>query len=318
MGIETSRRYAILGTGALGGFYGACLQRAGAEVHFLVRSDYETVRQHGLTIESPDGGFVLPQVHAYQSVADMPRCDVVVVALKSTHNHLLPNLLPSVLAEDGVVLVLQNGLGIEPAVAQWVGATRVMGGLCFICSNKIGPGHIRHLDYKQISLGDYGQGYAAQGITPRMQAIAQDFERASIPIALEPDLFQARWKKLVWNIPFNGLSVVLDATTDAMMADPQTLALAEHLMQEVVAGARSVGREVPQSFVQTMLEHTRQMKPYRTSMKIDYDEHRPLELEAIFGQPLRYAQHAGQELPRIQMLYQQLRFLDRRNRPLSE
>lgn len=315
MEAEAFRRYAILGTGALGGFYGARLQRAGAEVHFLVHSDYETVCLHGLTIESLDGDFVLPQVHAYQTVADMPRCEVVIVALKTTHNHLLPKLLPSVLADDGVVLVLQNGLGIESAVAEWVGSTRVMGGLCFICSNKVGPGHIRHLDYKRISLGDYGEGYAAQGITPRMQAIAHDFERADIPIELEPDLFQARWKKLVWNIPFNGLSVVLDATTDAMMANPQTLALAEHLMQEVVTGARAVGREVPQSFIQTMLEHTRQMKPYRTSMKIDYDEHRPLELEAIFGQPLRYAQQAGQELPRIQMLYQQLQFLDHRNRP---
>lgn len=307
-------RYAIVGTGALGGFYGARLQRAGAEVHFLARSDYDTIQTHGLRIESPDGDFTLPQVSVYRDASQMPRCEVVIVALKATQNAVLPTLLPSILAEDGVVLVLQNGLGIEPVVAGLVGPDRVMGGLCFICSNKVGAGHIRHLDYKKISLGDYGEGYSAQGITPRMKAIAQDFERAGIPIELEPDLFQARWKKLVWNIPFNGLSVVLDATTDAMMADASTLALIEHLMHEVVDGARSVGREIPQSFIHTMLDHTRQMKPYRTSMKIDYDENRPLELGAIFGNPLHYAQQAGVQLPQIQMLYQQLQFLNRRNR----
>src|SRR4028118_63778 len=102
--------YAVLGTGALGGFYGARLQQIGSEVHFLLHSDYEQVSQHGLRIESPDGNFMLPQVYAYRDVAEMPRCDVVMVALKTTQNHLLSRLLPSVVKEDGAVLVLQNGL----------------------------------------------------------------------------------------------------------------------------------------------------------------------------------------------------------------
>ncbi|GAB4154494.1 MAG: putative 2-dehydropantoate 2-reductase [Cyanobacteria bacterium J069] len=314
MNTASGLTYAILGTGALGGYYGACLQKAGLEVHYLLRSDYAHVKQHGLIVETPDGDFRLPQVNAYQSVQDMPRCDVVVVALKTTQNHLLPDLLPPVVKDEGVVLVLQNGLGVEAAAAAIAGAERILGGLCFLCSNKVGPGHIRHLDYKKIAMGEYSATGAAVGITERLRRIAADFEQAGIPIELAADLVLARWKKLMWNIPFNGLSVVLNATTQEMMANPDSLALAEALMREVMQGAAAQGRAIAPEFVQTMLVHTAEMQPYRTSMKIDYDEQRPLEVEAMYGSPLRAAQAAGVQLPQIQTLYQQLRFLDAQNR----
>ncbi|WP_028954224.1 putative 2-dehydropantoate 2-reductase [Synechocystis sp. PCC 7509] len=306
--------YAILGTGALGGYYGACLQRAGLEVHFLLNSDYGRVKQHGLIIESPGDNFNLPRVNAYNSAATMPKCDVVVVALKTTQNHLLPQILPPVVKDDGVVLVLQNGLGIESDVADIVGNSRVIGGLCFLCSNKVGAGHILHLDYKEIKLGEYNPNYQPGGISERMRLIGADFEKAGIPIKLAEDLLLARWQKLVWNIPYNGLSVILDATTNELMADTNTLALVRELMDEVVAGAKTCDRIISESFVAEMLDHTAKMKPYRTSMKIDYDEKRVLEVEAIFGNPLRMVQNAGTQLPRIATLYQQLKFLDATNR----
>jgi len=308
-----NRRYAILGTGAVGGFYGARLQKAGLDVHFLLHNDYEHVSKHGLIVESPDGDFTLPQVHAYSDVKKIPRCDVVAVTLKTTQNHLLPQLLPDVVKNDGVVLVLQNGLGVEPEVARIVGSERVIGGLCFLCSNKVGPGHIRHLDYKEIKLGEYAPNYRPSGITERMRQIASDFEHAGIPVQLADDLLLARWQKLVWNIPFNGLSVVLDATTDELMANVHTRFLVEHLMGEVVAGAQSCARLIPNSFIEQMLDHTVKMKPYGTSMKIDYNERRPLEVEAIFGNPLRVAQEVGAYLPQIACVYQQIKFLDAKN-----
>lgn len=308
------RTYAILGTGALGGFYGAKLQKAGLNVHFLLRSDYEHVSKHGLVVESVDGDFTLGQVNAYCDVEKMPRCDVVIVALKTTQNYVLPKLLPHIVKDDGVVLVLQNGLGVEAEVAQIVGSDKVIGGLCFLCSNKVGPGHIRHLDYGQITLGEYAADYYAAGITERMRQIGEDFESAGILIELTEDLLLGRWKKLVWNIPYNGLSVILNATTAELMAMVHTHKLVEQLMYEVLTGAKNSGRIIPDSFIQTMLDYTVKMKPYRTSMKIDYDEHRPLEVEAIFGNPLRMAQAAGVNLPQISCLYRQLKFLDAKQR----
>lgn len=305
--------YAILGTGALGGYYGACLQKAGLDVHFLLHSDYEYVSKHGLVVESKNGDFSLPQVQAYQEASKMPPCDVVILALKTTQNHLLPQMLLNVVKDNGVVLVLQNGLNVEDEVAKIVGAERVMGGLCFLCSNKVGAGHIRHLDYGEIKIGEYTTNYQTAGITQRMQQIANDFERAGIKMQLAEDLLLARWQKLVWNIPYNGLSVVLDARTDELMNNPHTRSLVAELMWEVVAGAKSCDRIIPQTFVETMLQYTDKMKPYRTSMKIDYDEKRPLEVETMFGNPLNFAQQRGANLQKITMLYQQLKFLDSRN-----
>lgn len=307
------RKYAILGTGALGGFYGAKLQQAGYDVHFLLKSDYEHVSKSGLLIESKDGDFTLPQVNAYNDVEQMPQCDVVIVALKTTQNHLLPKLLPPLVKDGGVVLVLQNGLGVEEDITQIVKNVQVIGGLCFLCSNKVGSGHIRHLDYGKITLGEYSPKYDPAPLTERIQYVANDFQTAGITIELATDLLLARWQKLVWNIPYNGLSVILNARTDELMTDAHTRILVEQLMNEVAAGAKTSGRVIPDSFIQTMLNYTVKMKPYRTSMKIDYDEGRPLEVEAIFGNPLRKAQAAGANLPQISCMYHQLKFLSQRN-----
>ncbi len=217
------QNYAVIGTGALGGYYGARLQQAGADVHFLLRSDYAYVKEHGLKIESAEGDFSLPQVNAYRRVEAMPPCDIILIALKTTQNAALPELLPPLLREDSLVVVLQNGLGLEDEVAKIVGADKVIGGLCFICSNKVGVGHICHLDYGRITLGEYTADQSVGGLTGRLQKLGADMEAARIPITLSDDLLTARWKKLVWNIPYNGLSVVLDARTNELMQDPHTL-----------------------------------------------------------------------------------------------
>jgi 2-dehydropantoate 2-reductase len=315
----STKRYAILGTGAIGGYYGACLQRSGQDVHFLLHSDFEHVRQHGLQVDSVDGDFTLPKVQAYQRPEDMPIADIVIIALKTTQNaRLLPRLLPPLLGPHTIILTLQNGLDIEGEIAAIAPHTPIVGGLCFICSNKLGPGHIHHLDYGSILMGLYSAQRAPVEISPDLRAIATDFRQAGINVELTDDLYLARWQKLVWNVPFNSLSVVLDATTQEMMADPHTRQLARDLMTEVVQAAQACvqtatpGREraLPTGVIDTMLTNTAKMKPYRTSMKIDFDESRPLEVEAIVGNPLRAATAAGIATPRIDMLYHQLKALD--------
>ncbi len=316
--------YAIIGTGAIGGYYGARLQQAGCEVHFLLRSDYEQVRHRGLIIESIDGDFTLPSVKAYQKAEDIPPVDVAIVALKTTYNNLLKNLLPK-LKSGGVILSLQNGLGVETEIVQSIRETTqvkpiVLGGLCFICANKVEAGHIHHLDYGRVLLGAHDEANQRCSPTPVMQEIAADFTRAQIPIELTDDLPMARWKKLVWNVPYNGLSVVLDATTEELMADEGVRSLITTLMHEVITVANAWGeqvspgdaRTVPPETIDQMLTQTEQMAPYRTSMKIDYDEKRPLELEAILGNPLRTAQSLNIPAPAMTMLYQQLTFLNSR------
>ncbi len=193
--------------------------------------------------------------------------------------------------ETSCVLVLQNGWDVERDAAELVGAERVLGGCCFLCSNKIGPGHIHHLDYGRITFGEYAP-LLSGSITKRMQTIAADFTSACIDIVPTEDLRQTRWAKLMWNIPFNGLSVVLNALTDRIMALPETASLAEALMREVQSIAAACGSAIPDSMITKLLDDTRKMVPYASSMLLDYQNRRPMEIEAIFGNPLRAAQAA--------------------------
>lgn len=315
---RSTRRYAILGSGALGGYYGALLHRAGLPVDFLCRGDYDHVREHGWTVESKHGDFRIPKPSVYRDARDMPPADVAVVALKTTSNGQLPSLLPPVVKPDGVVLVLQNGLGMEDLAAAIVGPGRVIGGSCFLCSNKVGPGWIRHLDYGTIAMGEHTADGSPGGLTDRLRAIAADFEAAGVRVQISDDLRQVRWKKLVWNIPFNGLSVVLDASTSDLVGDRSLRTLVRDVMEEIAGAAAAVGVAIEPEFLDSMIANTERMVPYKTSMKVDYDGGRPLEVDSIFGEPLRRAAAAGAAMPITSALHRQLHFLDERNRKNRE
>ena len=296
----------MIGTGAVGGYYGSLLQRAGNEVHFLLRSDYSHVRDHGLLIESCNGNFSLPRVAAHATADGIPPCDIVIVSLKTTANHQLPHLLPGLLKDGGIVLTLQNGLGSEDEIARIVGADSVMGGLCFLCANKVGPGHICHLDYGLVTVGEYRADGQPGGVTPRLQQLVRILGEAGIHIKPVEDLLHARWKKLVWNIPFNGLSVIRNALTDALVKHPETRKLCETLMHEVATASAACARPIEASFMRKMMDDTEMMKPYATSMKLDFDRGNPMEIESIYGNPIRAARLAGVLMPETETLYRQL------------
>ncbi len=298
-------QYAVIGTGAVGGFYGALLHQAGQEVHFLLHRDYAWVHENGLILETK-GQNLHFRVSAYQTISAMPQCDVVLVALKTTQNHLLPQLLPPLLKPDGVVVLLQNGLGMEEYVAQFLKTDRIIGGICFLCSHKVGPGHIRHLDQGRLTLGSLNPQNL--WLQTRLLHIAEDLKNSGVPMVIAPDLILARWQKLLWNIPFNGLSVVLNADTQQMTQDPAIRSLIEDLMYEVLGLAKACGHAINPAEIEGLI--TASMVPYRTSMKLDYEASRPLELESMFAQPLNRGKQHGHTAPRTEMLYQQLQFLE--------
>ncbi len=305
--------FAVLGVGAVGGLYGGLLAKAGYDVHFLARSDFHHLQSHGLQVDTPLGDFQLrPQV--YEEVAHMPQVDYVVVSWKTTANRDLGPLLAHFAPSKPIVLMLQNGLNIEQAAADIVGEASVLGGCCFLCSNKVGPGHIKHLDYGRIAIGAFDRTQEGQS-TDAMKIVGAALSDAGIEIQLAPSLAEIRWKKLAWNIPFNGLSVVLSADTSAIMNNPAASQLAEELMVEVAASAQACGVTVGREHIDKMLNDTRKMVPYASSMLLDFQAGRPIEIEAIFGNPIRAAKASGYTPARIEMLYRQLSFLDSRARP---
>jgi 2-dehydropantoate 2-reductase len=301
-----SLKYAVIGTGALGGFYGGMLARAGKEVHFLLHSDYDHVRQFGIQIDSVISNFRLFPVNAYTTSIEMPVCDVVLVCLKTTKNVLLNSILPPLLHSNTVVILIQNGLGIEADLSIRFPNLYIAGGLAFICSNKLGPGHIAHLDYGKLNIGSYSDIPISI-----MNSILNDFRSAGVDADLV-DLGLARWKKLVWNIPYNGLTVVLNTTTDELMKNKYTVLLIREIMLEVIHAANRMHliEPIPETYSEEMLEMTRQMTPYSPSMKLDFDAGRPPEIKYIYSRPLEMAAEADSLMPCISMLEKQLRFME--------
>jgi 2-dehydropantoate 2-reductase len=294
-----SPKIAIVGSGAVGGYYGARLAQHGHQVHFLLRSDFQAVQQHGWTIQSCDGDFILPanKVNAYEDPAKMPKVDLVIVTLKSTANHQFASLIGPLLNEDTVILTLQNGLGNEESLAELFGVTRVLGGLAFTCINRTGPGQISHTDHGLIRLGEFDGGPS-----PRANSIAELFNASGIHCQVLDDLRYGRWDKLVWNVPFNGLGAAMDLTTDKLLANPAGRSLVRQIMEEIVLTAAAIGIRLPNNIIDQKIEQTRSMGAYHTSMQIDRQQRRPLEIQAIVGLPLGIAEKYSIKTPFLQVL----------------
>ena len=298
-------RYGIIGTGAIGGYYGAKLAHAGQEVHFLLHSDYEYVRQHGLQVDSCDGSFHLSDVNAYQQTQDMPPCDVVLVGLKTINNGKLQSLLPPLLHDHTLVVLIQNGIGVEEDVQKMFPDVQLAAGLAFICSAKTEPGVVNHQFLGNINLANYSCRDEAQ-----MQAVVDEFREAGIETALV-EYHEARWKKAVWNMPYNGMTVALLTQTDRLMKNPSTRQLIREQMMEVVNAAQHLGvKNVDAAYADKMIAMTDAMIPYSPSMRLDYDFHRPMEIYYLYSRPLQMAREAGCPMPKLEMLEAELRFLE--------
>jgi 2-dehydropantoate 2-reductase len=124
------------------------------------------------------------------------------------------------------------------------------------------------------------------------------------------DVVFGRWEKLIWNVPFNGLGGAMDWSTDVLMGSAEGVALVRAIMLEVVAAAHAAGVKIPESLVEDNIRRTGTMGPYRSSMQIDRQMHRPMEIEAIIGNPLRVAESLGLASPNMQMLYQLLKICE--------
>ncbi len=305
----------IIGAGALGALYGARIARNGHEVKFLLRSDYDTVVRDGLQIKSPQGDFTLrPPV--YKSATEMGPCDLVIIGLKTTNNHALGELLRPVVGPETVILTLQNGLGNEELIVEALVDEhpdinkRLLGCVAFLCSNRVAPGVIHHVDYGHVRLAEF-----SGPVISRTEAICELFKEAEFGAKVHDSLMQIRWEKLVWNVPFNGLSVgaVLASSKDVVTNDPLR-AVARGLMDEVIAGATADGVTIEPSFADLMMEYTDKMVPYKSSMQLDFEARSPIEVESILGEPYRRARGAGIPTPRLEMLYGIVKRADGKNR----
>lgn len=317
----TRRRWTVIGVGGVGGYYGSRLALAGHRVHWVARSDAAHLAAAGLVVESPKGDARLVDLDVSGPDDPLPPSEVVVIATKTNDNDTLAAWLAERLAGRATtVVVLQNGLEVERPFAEALAVTaphtRVLGGMSFICAERIGPGHIRHIDYERVTVGAWTPdgGTAGDEASVAVAEVVADLAGAGVPTEALGDLLEGRWRKLMWNIPFNGLSVVLGASTAELVGDPACRRLVRDLMTEVLSASVGTGHPVHGEVIDQLFASTERMVPYAPSMRVDYEARRPLELDAIYATPLRVAAEAGVRMPRAEVLWRQLDFLDRRNR----
>ena len=304
-------RILAVGTGAIGGFYGGKLAQAGARVSTLCRSDYETVKSEGIRVASTFGDFHFTPEKVLGDLSEYsPPPDYILVGLKVLPEIDTAEIIRDVVGPGTAILLLQNGVEIEESVARAFPNNEIISGLAFICVTRTDPGHIVHVDFGRLVIGRFPAGKS-----DKTDHLARLFNESGVPCTVSEDVVTDRWRKLVWNAPFNPISVLGGgADTKTMVDNPESLKLARQVMEEVCRIAEAEGHPLPAGVVEENIEGTRRMSPYKSSMLVDFEAGRPMEVEAILGNGIRAAKRHKIAVPHMESLYGLLKLVDEKIR----
>ncbi|NBB80243.1 MAG: 2-dehydropantoate 2-reductase [Verrucomicrobia bacterium] len=311
MNTGSFKTWALVGPGAVGLNYGGLLAANGEAVHVLARSDAATLKAQGLTLTrvEPRSGRVLQETavrpaSVAEDAARIGPADCVLIAAKTTVNDALVEPLRTLVRPGHTtILTLQNGMGNAEFYARHFPDNPVLAGLCFVCVNRVAPGVVENYHPGRVEIGSLGDRWPEQA-----QSAVAAFQSAGVKTVHAASLDAALWRKLCWNVPFNGLAIAAGAITcDQILADPALKARASVLMQEVQAAAAKAGHCIEDSFLEGQFAVTAKMGAYQPSSLIDYVEQRPVEVEAIWGEPLRRGEALGLPMPELAMLYREIK-----------
>ncbi len=321
---------AIIGTGAVGGYYGARLWESGKyDVKFQMRGEnYDVSIRDGLRVDSIDGDIFIPptQLEAFTNPEDIGPVDWVIVSIKSSSLEDIPDLIyPLIDSGRTRILAIMNGLIEEDLIEilkKSVGedfCAALYGGMALVCSNKTGPGHISH-SYAGLISGGVAISRENFNDQENQQAFRDLWAPTSIDIAYEQSLLGGRWRKCLWNLPFNGISVAMNGiTVDKIVNDPGLRRLASEIMDETVTAANAdlaahgFGEEfyLTEEDKNKMMNLSDNMGAYRTSTMIDFVEGRPLEVHYMFTKPVERARSLGIHVPYLETIVTQIQALER-------
>ncbi|WP_269524608.1 2-dehydropantoate 2-reductase [Coraliomargarita parva] len=309
--VQNQKKWALVGPGAIGLYYGGLLAKSGQSLSVLGRSDYGVLSEQGIRIRmiDPNGGTlnsedVIVPAQVARDSREIGSVDSVVIAAKSTYNEtMVDDLRPLIEPGRTVVLTLQNGMGNAEYFARFFSETPMLAGLCFVCVNRTAPGVVENYLPGRVEIGSMGDRWPEQA-----EAMVADFKAAGIKTNFSPALDAALWRKLCWNVPFNGLAIAAGGiTTDLILSNPELSKRARVLMEEIQAAAGRAGCEIADSFLQGQFDVTERMGAYKPSSLIDFLDGRAVELESIWGEPLRRGEALGLAMPELARLYGDLR-----------
>ena len=300
------KKVAIVGVGAVGGYFGGRLAARGYETTFVARSrTLQALQSRGLMVQSPLGALALSpsQLHSCEHLEEVGPVDVVLLCVKTWQVAELAAKLAPLVAAGGVVLPLQNGIESPDLLTRALGAQHVLGGLCRIIARQTAPAEISHLGGEpEILLGAVSQAQSA--IEAKAAAIAQALGSAGVRCQVRSDIATALWEKLAFIAAFASVGANTQAPIGELRSIPETRALLARLLQEVGAVAAAHAVKLPSELVPNTLSYIDKMPALATSsLQRDMAAGVPSELDALIGVIPRLGRAAGVATPYFEALH---------------
>jgi len=297
-------RFAILGSGAVGGYFGAKLAKAGQDVTFVARGAHlEAIRTRGLEIRSAKLGDFVVRAPAESDTTKIGPVDAVIVSVKAYDNATALPMLTPLIGRDTSVLTLQNGVDSADEVAAIVGERHVLGGTTYVATALEGPGLIVQTGVHRSII--FGEVFADRGrITPRVQAIADALAAADIQTTAVPDARVPIWDKFVYLAAFAGFTGASRLAIGHIWKYPHVREMFYACSREIAAIAEAEGVTISANRFETLEEYMTNIPPTtRSSLLIDLEQGKRIEVEALQGSAVRRAAKHGLPVPIIETLY---------------
>ena len=301
--INTDFSVGLLGAGAVGSYYGSFLARFGVSVTVLTR--FPEQYDSDIAIES-DNQLVSFRPNKILSIheANDQSFDVLIVASKVLESIDFVSLVRPFLSDQTVIFLIQNGIFIEDVYVDHFHQP-ILRGLAFLCAVRESYQRIRHLEFGLLTYGVFRGDHHH----PNIQLLGEILQQSEMDVSFSNHIYMDIWEKLLWNAPFNPLSVLYRMTTDELLASVEITDRIYRIMEEVCVASDAFGCSLSLDLIEKKLSITRKMNSYKTSMYIDFENNRPLEIEAILGNYVRFCTQKGIDIPYSQELYQQLKDL---------
>ena len=298
---------AVVGAGAVGGYYGASLARSGERVSLIARGAHlRAIRERGLLVWSPLGDHVV-RVEAESDPERVGPVDLVILAVKTYANAQVLPLLPALCGPDTVVMTLQNGVASADALAEAVGEARVLAGTTYVATAIHAPGVILQTGvHRRVILGEaFG---ARREVSARAARIAEVLAGADIHAEAVPDGRVPVWEKLVYLATFAAFTGAARQPAGAIWSDAIGREAFLAVAAEVEAVARAEGVPIGADVIPRMIGYLDALPPdTRSSLLIDLQQGKPTEVEALQGEVVRRAKALGVPVPGMTALYAALR-----------
>ncbi len=309
-------RIAVIGTGAVGGYFGAKLAAAGHELIFIARGDHlAALKQRGLYVESVEGNLHISSAVFTDDVDALGPMDLVLFCVKSYDTDAAAQSITPLMAPLTRILSLQNGVDNPSRIARICGTERTLAGIVYLGAQLLRPGTIRHSSGGRIIFGEL-DGSAHEST----RAIEQLFSAAKISCELSLQIEKAQWRKLVWNSPFCAISCLTRATVKGIIESPSLRKLAADCMTEVIAAAKTREVDLEPTCIDETVEFSKTLGDFKPSMLQDLEAGKPLEFEAFNGFVRNCLHRSGKPAPVNDVFYAALAYLDktlRHARPAS-